>query len=69
MQYPSSFFSVRLVRVHAVHLYSSIDTSAYWKKLRLRSDFRMTDSLSIAFHDFVSRVFVSFSVDETMFPR
>ena len=58
---PSSFFSIRLVSVHVVHPYSSIDTTAAWKKLRfilsVRSDFRMTDSLSIAFHAFaLSRV-------------
>ena len=29
----------------------------------------MTDSLSIAVHAFVSRVSMSFSVDETLFPR
>ena len=29
---PSSFFSIRLVNVHVVHLYSSIDTTASWKK-------------------------------------
>ena len=27
LQLPSSFFSIGLVRVHVVHLYSSIDTS------------------------------------------
>ena len=31
---PSSFFSSRLVSVHVVHPYSSIDTTAAWKKLR-----------------------------------
>ena len=29
----------------------------------------MIDSLSIAVHPFVSRVSMSFSVDETLFPR
>ncbi len=57
---PSSFFSSRCVRVHAVDPYSSIDTTAAWKKLRfilsVRSDFHMIDSLSIAVHAFVSRV-------------
>ena len=41
-QLPSSFFSSRLVSVHVVHPYSSIDTTAAWKKLRfllsVRSD-------------------------------
>ena len=49
---PSSFFSIRLVSVHVVHPYSSIDMTAAWKKLRfilsVRSDFHITDSLSIA---------------------
>ena len=31
---PSSFFSSRLVSVQVVHPYSSIDTTAAWKKLR-----------------------------------
>ena len=31
---PSSVFSVRLVNVHMMHLYSSIDTTAVWKNLR-----------------------------------
>ena len=56
---PSSFFSIRLVSVQIVHPYSSIDTTAAWKKLRfilsMRSDFHMIDSLSIAVHAFVSR--------------
>ena len=30
----SSFFSIRLVSVHVVHPYSSIDTTSAWKKLR-----------------------------------
>ena len=70
---PSSFFSIRLVSVHIVHLYSSIDTTTSWKKLRfilsVRSDFHMIDSLSIAIHAFVSRVSMSFSVDETLLIR
>ena len=69
---PSSFFSIRLVSVPVVHPYSSIDTTTAWKKLRfilsVRSDFHMTDSLSIAVHAFVSRVLMSFSVDETLLP-
>ena len=45
-----------LVWVHVVHPYSSIDTTAAWKKLRLiisvRSEFHMTDSLSMVVHAF-----------------
>ena len=47
--------------------------TAAWKKLRfillVRSDFHMTASLSIAVHPFVSRMSMSFSVDETLLPR
>ena len=53
-QLPSSFFSSRLVCVHVVHPYSSIDTMAAWKKprfiLSVRVDFLMTDSRLIAVH-------------------
>ena len=65
---PAVFFSVQVV-----HPYSSIDTTAAWKKLRfllsVRFDFHMIDSSSIAVHAFVSRVSMSFSVDKTLFPR
>ena len=44
-----------------MHLYSSIDTTDAWKKLRFilsdKSDSNMIDSLSIAVHAFVSRKF------------
>ena len=64
-QLPSCFFSSRFVSVQVVHPYSSIDPTAAWKKLRFilsdRSDFH---SLSIAVHAFVSRMSMSFSVDE-----
>ena len=67
VQFPSSLLSSRFVSVHVVHPYSSIDTTAAWKKLRfilsVRSDFHMIESLSIAVHAFVSRVSMSFSVD------
>ena len=56
--------------IHVVHPYSSIDTTAAGKKLRftlsVRSDFHMIDGLSWAVHAFVSRVSMSFSVDETL---
>ena len=55
-----SFFFVRFVSVQVVHPYSSMDTAAAWKKLRFilsyRSDFHMTNSLSIAVHGYASRV-------------
>ena len=70
---PSSFFSIRLVSVHVVHPYSSIDTTAAWKKLHfilsVRSDFRMSDSLSIVVDYFASRELMSVSVDEPLLPR
>ena len=70
---PSSFFSIRLFSVPVVHPYSSIDTTATWKKLRfilsISSDFHITDSQSIAAHAFASRVSMSISVDETLLPR
>ena len=66
-------FKCRLVSVQVVHPYSSIDTTAAWKKLRfilsVRSDFDMIESLSIAVHAFVSRVSMSFSVDEMLLKR
>ena len=69
VQLPSSFFSVRVV-----HPYSCIDVTAARKKkmciiLSIRSDFHMTDRLSIAVQAFASRVLMPFSVDETLFPR
>ena len=68
---PSSFFSIFLVSVHVAHPYSSMETTVAWKKLRfilsVRSDFHMTDSLSLAVHAFASRVLISVSVDETQF--
>ena len=48
VQLPSSFLFSCFVRVHAVHPYSSIDTTAAWKKLRfvlsVRSDFDIIHS-------------------------
>ena len=68
-----SFFSIRLVSVHVVHSYSSIDLTAAWKKLRfilsVKSDFHLTDSLLLAVHDFASSVSMSVSFDETLLPR
>ena len=74
VQLPSStFFSIRLVNVHVIHPYSNIDTTPAWKKLCFilldRSDFHMTDNLSIAVYAFASHVVMSFSIDETLLPR
>ncbi len=69
----SSFFSVRFVSVHVVHPYGNIDTTAAWKKLRfissVRSNFHMTDSLSIAAHAFANRDSIYVTVDETLLTR
>ena len=66
-------FSIHLVSVHIVHPYCSIDMTAAWKKLcfisSVRFDFHMTDSLSIVIHAFASRMLMSVSVDETLFPE
>ena len=68
-----NFFPIRFVSVHVVHPYSSIDTTAAWKKLRfilsVRSDFHTTESQSIAFHAFASRVLMPFLVNETLLPK
>ena len=46
--------------------------SIYFPPLRFilsfRSDFHMTDSLSLAVHAFARRVLISLSVDETLLP-
>ena len=67
---PSSFFSIRLVSVHVVHPYCSIDTIAAWEKLRfilsVRSDFHMNECLSLAVHAFASHVLMSISVDASL---
>ena len=72
VQLLSSFFSIRLVSVHVVHPYSSMDTTAALKKLRFiatdRSDFHWTDNLSIVYHTLASRVLMSFYVNETQLP-
>ena len=63
-----AFSSARFVSVRVVHPYSSIDTTGAWKKLRFILSVR-SDSLSIAVPAFVSRVSMSFSVDETLLLR
>ena len=68
--FPSSFLSLRVVSVHVVHPYISFDATAAWERLHFilssRSDFHMTDSLSIAVHAFASHEAMSFSVDEAL---
>ena len=54
------------------HPYGAVDMTAAWKKLCFisldKSDFHMTDSLSIAVHVFASCVFSVF-VDEMLLLR
>ena len=73
VQFPSSLYSKCCISVYVVHPYSSMVTVAAWKTLRFilsdRSDFYMTDSLSIAYHAFASRELMSYSVDETLLPK
>ena len=55
-----------------MHPYRSIAMTAAWKKrfmLSVRTDFHVTESLSIAVHAFVSRVLMLFAADETLLPR
>ena len=72
VQLSSSFLSIRLVNLHVVNPYC-IDMTAARKKncfiLPDMSDFHMTDSLSMAVHDFASHVLMSFSVEETLLPK
>ena len=73
VQLPWSFSTMCLVSSQVVHPYSSMDTTAAWKKLYFilsaRSEFHMTDSLSITAHAFATRVWMSFLVDEMLLPR
>ena len=73
VQLPSSSFSKRLLSVHVVRPYSSIDTTAAWKKLcsilSVRSDFHMNYILSLAVPAVASRVSMSVTVDKTLPPR
>ena len=73
VQFPSSFFSIRLASVYVVHPYNRIDMTAAWKKfcfiLLHKSDFHMIDNQSIAVHAFASHILMSFSEDEMLLPR
>ena len=73
VQFPSSFFSIRLASIHVVHPYSSIDTTAVWMKSHFissdQSDFDMIDSLLIVVHAFARHILTSLSVDETLLLR
>ena len=72
VQFPSSFFSVCFVSIYVVYPYSSIDTTAAWKKSRFilsdRSDFLMIDNLLIAVNSSAGCI-LSLSVDEILLLR
>ena len=76
VQYRSQHFCVIAVKLFlhpfSQHPYSSINTIAARKKLHfilsVRSDFHVTESLSLAVHAFATRVLMSVSVDETLLP-
>ena len=55
-----------------MHPYNSSDTTIACKKMRfiisVKSDFIMTDNVSMAVNAFASRVLMSVSVDETLLP-
>ena len=69
VQLPSSFISKRFV----VHTYSSIITTATWKKLCFNlsdgSDAHIINSLSITAQAFARFILISLSVDERLLPR
>ena len=69
VQFPSSFFSIRLVSVHVLHPYSRIDTTTARKKLHFilsDSDFYMINNQSIAVYAYSNHILMSFSVDEML---
>ena len=47
LQLPSSFFAIRLVSVHVLHPYASIDTTAAWKKLLTKCNENMINTKNI----------------------
>ena len=47
VQFSSSFFSIRLISIYAVHPFSSIDATAAWKKSRLISSDRNESNRSV----------------------
>ena len=71
--FSSSFYSMRFVKVHVVHPYSSTDSAKAWKKshfiLSDRLDFHMIDKLLIAVLAFAKGMLTSLSVDEILLPR
>ena len=66
-------FSIHIVSIHVLHLYSTIDTITAWKKshfiLSDWSDFHMINSLSMVAYAFTRHILTSLSVDEMLLPR
>ena len=73
MEITSTILSMHFVSVRVVEPYRSTDTATAWKKPRIilaeLSDFYMTDSLSIAVHDFARRMLTLLLFDEILLPR
>ena len=69
VQFPFRIFSIHLVSVHVLQLYSRIDKTPVKKKLHFilldKFDFHMINSI----HVFANCILMSFSVDETLLPR
>ena len=69
---PSSFSSIRLVRIHVVHPYNRSDMTAARGKnciiiLSDKSAFHMINNLSIAIHAFTSHILMPLSVDKMLY--
>ena len=64
---------MNFVSIHVVHSYSSIDTTATWKKSCFissdRFDLHIINSLPIVVHVFTRHILTSLSVDEMLLPR
>ena len=67
------FFSLCFICVHVSEVNTVVLTQLQLKKFRFilsdRSDFHMTDNLSIAVHVFAWRMLTSVSVDEILLPK
>ena len=72
VSFPSSFFLMCFISVHAVHLYSSMDIDTRKKSCFILSDrlvFHMINNLSIPFGAFTRHTLTSLSVDEILLMR
>ena len=73
MSSSSNFDSFQSPNCTATYKYTSSGTKTTWKTFHFdlsdRSDFRITDSLSMAVHTFAQHIVTSLSVDETLLLR